>query len=155
MLEVTRSAENTTLAHIARLIDEARAARSPTQRFVDEFARLYTPAVIALALALMIVPSLLAQWNVAWAAEVGTLGWIHRGLVLLVIACPCALVISTPVTIVSGLHQATRNGILVKGGEFLEKAASLEILALDKTGTVTTGAMNVTGVECVQRFFAR
>ncbi len=147
VLEVTHSAGDSTLAHIARLIEEARSARSPTQRFVDEFARSYTPAIIILALALMIVPSILAQWNIAWAAQVGTIGWIHRGLVLLVIACPCALVISTPVTIVSGLHQATRNGILVKGGEFLEKAASLQILALDKTGTVTTGSMSVTDVD--------
>lgn len=147
VLAVMHTANDTTLAHIARLIDEARAARSPTQRFIDDFARLYTPAVIALALALMIVPSILANWNVSWAMEVGALGWVHRGLVLLVIACPCALVISTPVTIVSGLHQATRNGILVKGGEFLEKSASLRILALDKTGTVTTGAMKVVRVE--------
>jgi Cd2+/Zn2+-exporting ATPase len=94
----------------------------------------------------MIVPPILSNFGVAWADQpIST--WIQRGLVLLVIACPCALVISTPVTIVSGLHQATRRGILVKGGEFLEKAANIRSLALDKTGTVTTGKMEVIGVD--------
>lgn len=146
-LRVTRGASDSTLAHIARLVDEARSARSPTERFVDQFARRYTPAVIAIALCVMIAPPLLSGMGVQWAAAHSTLDWIHRGLVLLVIACPCALVISTPVTIVSGLHQATRRGILIKGGEFLEKAAEVRTLALDKTGTVTTGAMEVVGVE--------
>jgi Cd2+/Zn2+-exporting ATPase len=147
VLAVTRTAEDSTLAHIARLVNEARASRSPTERFVDTFARRYTPVVIGLALAVMIGPPLLARAGVHWASAVGTLDWIQRGLVLLVIACPCALVISTPVTIVSGLHQAARCGILVKGGEFLEKTGSLRSVALDKTGTVTTGVMEVLGVE--------
>ncbi|HTQ38298.1 MAG TPA: cation-translocating P-type ATPase [Pirellulales bacterium] len=147
VLAVTRTAENSTLAHIARLVNEARATRSPTERFVDAFARRYTPVVIALALAMMMMPPLLAVAGVHWASAVGTFDWIQRGLVLLVIACPCALVISTPVTIVSGLHQAAHAGILVKGGEFLEKAAGIRCVALDKTGTITTGSMKVVGVE--------
>jgi Cd2+/Zn2+-exporting ATPase len=147
VITATSAAGDTTLARIARLVDEARAARSPTERFVDQFASRYTPAVIALALAVMIVPLALAHLGVDWAASVGAIQWVHRGLVLLVIACPCALVISTPVTIVSGLYRATRSGILVKGGEFLEKAAGIRRLALDKTGTVTTGALRVVGIE--------
>ncbi len=146
-VSVLRTAGDTTLAHIARLVDEARAARSPTERFVDAFARRYTPAIIVLAIGTMLIPPLLATFGVQWAASHTAFDWIQRGLVLLVIACPCALVISTPVTIVSGLYQATRRGILVKGGEFLEKAASIQSLALDKTGTVTTGQMEVTAVE--------
>jgi Cd2+/Zn2+-exporting ATPase len=147
VLTVTRAANDSTLAHIARLVNEARASRSPTERFVDVFARRYTPVVIGLALAMMIGPPLLALAGVHWASAVGTLDWIQRGLVLLVIACPCALVISTPVTIVSGLHQAARCGVLVKGGEFLENSGNVRCVALDKTGTVTTGAMEVVGVE--------
>jgi Zn2+/Cd2+-exporting ATPase len=146
-VSVSRAAGDSMLAHIARLVNEARASRSPTERFVDQFARRYTPAVIVVALAIMIVPPLLSLAGVHWAASVATLGWIQRGLVVLVIACPCALVISTPVTIVSGLHQAARCGILVKGGEFLERAAGIRCIALDKTGTLTTGAMQVLGVE--------
>ncbi len=144
---VARLASDTTLAQIARLIDEARSRRSPTERFVDAFARRYTPAVIGLALLVMVVPPLLGSWGVAWAAGASTTDWIQRGLVLLVIACPCALVISTPVTIVSALHAATRAGILVKGGEFLERAGQIRRLALDKTGTVTSGQMELVGIE--------
>lgn len=147
VLNVSRAAGDTTLAHIARLVDEARASRSPSERFVDLFARRYTPAVIGLALAVMIGPPLLGLTGVFWASEIPTVGWIQRGLVLLVIACPCALVISTPVTIVSGLHQAARSGILVKGGEFLEKAGGVRCVALDKTGTLTTGAMQVVAID--------
>jgi Zn2+/Cd2+-exporting ATPase len=147
VLKVSRAAGDTTLAHIAHLVDEARASRSPSERFVDLFARRYTPTVIALALAVMIGPSLLSFAGVSWASAIPTVGWIQRGLVLLVIACPCALVISTPVTIVSGLHQAARAGILVKGGEFLEMAGGVRCVALDKTGTVTTGAMQVVAVD--------
>lgn len=143
---VTRTSGDTTLAHIARMVEDARASRSPTERFVDTFARRYTPAILVIAALTMIVPPILSTFGVAWADQpIST--WIQRGLVLLVIACPCALVISTPVTIVSGLHQATRRGILVKGGEFLEKAANIRSLALDKTGTVTTGKMEVIGVD--------
>ncbi len=147
VLKVTRTAGDSTLANISRLVSQARAKRSPTERFIDIFSRRYTPVVIALAMAIMIGPSLLSWIGVHWFSAVPAIDWIQRGLVLLVIACPCALVISTPVTIVSGLHQAARCGILIKGGEFLEKAAGVRSIALDKTGTVTTGMMEVLGVE--------
>jgi Zn2+/Cd2+-exporting ATPase len=147
VLRITHTSTNSTLARVGRLIEEARASRSRMERFIDAFARRYTPAVIVLALAVMLVPSLLAWSGVTWAATVGPIQWIHRGLVLLVIACPCALVISTPVTIVSGLYRAAQAGILVKGAEFLEKAANLRAVAIDKTGTVTTGVMHVVQIE--------
>jgi len=147
LLKVAKTASDSTLANISRLVNEARATRSPTERFIDVFSRRYTPIVIALATAVMIGPPLLAFTGVHWASTVPALAWVQRGLVLLVIACPCALVISTPVTIVSGLHQAARRGILVKGGEFLEKVGGVRVMALDKTGTVTTGAMEVQRVD--------
>ncbi len=116
-IRASRAATESTLAHIARLVEQAQAARSPTERFVDHFARRYTPAVILLAVLLAFVPPLIAYASGAeWASAVPPIDWFHRGLVLLVIACPCALVISTPVTIVCGLHHAARRGILVKGG---------------------------------------
>ena len=128
---VTAPATNSTLARIIHAVEKAQASRAPTQRFIDRFAARYTPAVVALALLLAIVPPLLFGGD--WAA------WIYKALVLLVIACPCALVISTPVTVVSALTAAARHGILVKGGAYLEGAHDLAWLALDKTGTVTTG----------------
>jgi len=137
----------TALGRISRLVDEARASRSPTERFIDAFARRYTPVVIAIALAVMIVPLLASQIGIQWATNTSAVNWIERGLVLLVIACPCALVISTPITIVGALHQATRHGILVKGGQFLEIAAKIRTVAIDKTGTLTTGNMELDNVE--------
>jgi Zn2+/Cd2+-exporting ATPase len=128
---VTAAANDTTLARIIRAVEGAQGAKAPTQRFVDRFARIYTPAVFCVALAVALVPPL--ALGGAW------LTWIYRALVLLVIACPCALVISTPVTIVSGLAAAARQGILVKGGAFLERGRRLRWLALDKTGTITRG----------------
>ncbi|MBF7729149.1 heavy metal translocating P-type ATPase [Pseudomonas sp. N040] len=128
---VLAAADNSTLARIIHAVEAAQASRAPTQRFVDRFARIYTPAVFALALAVAVLPPLLlaAPWY----------DWIYRALVLLVVACPCALVISTPVTIVSGLAAAARKGILVKGGVYLEAGHKLDFLALDKTGTLTHG----------------
>ena len=147
VLSVTHVSGESTLARIGRLIESARASRSRMERFVDSFARWYTPAVIVLALLVVLVPIALSQLGVQWAAAVEASQWFHRGLVLLVIACPCALVISTPVTVVSGLYQAARQGILVKGAEFLEKSADFQNVALDKTGTVTTGAMQLIEIE--------
>ena len=128
--QVSAAADNSTLARIIHAVEQAQGTRAPTQRFVDQFSRIYTPAVFALALAVAILPPLL---DGAW------LEWAYRALVLLVIACPCALVISTPVTIVSGLAAAARRGILVKGGVYLELGHQLRALALDKTGTLTYG----------------
>jgi len=128
---VTAAASDTTLARIVHAVEEAQGAKAPTQRFVDQFARVYTPIVFAIALAVAALPPLLMGGN--WH------DWIYKALVLLVIACPCALVISTPVTIVSGLAAAARHGILIKGGVYLEEGRKLAWLALDKTGTLTHG----------------
>ncbi len=129
--EVTAAAGETTLARVIRAIEEAQGARAPTQRFIDRFASVYTPAVVGFAILIAVVPPLFF--------DAGWYDWIYRALVLLVIACPCALVISTPVTIVSGLAAAARQGILVKGGAYLEQGHRLSWLALDKTGTLTHG----------------
>lgn len=128
---VTALANNSTLARIIHAVEAAQGSRAPTQRFVDQFARWYTPAVFALAVAVALVPPLFM--GTAW------MDWIYRALVLLVVACPCALVISTPVSIVSGLAAAARHGILIKGGVYLEEGRRLRWLALDKTGTITHG----------------
>jgi Zn2+/Cd2+-exporting ATPase len=128
---VSAAAGNTTLARIIHAVEEAQGKKAPTQRFVDRFACVYTPIVFALAVMVAIVPPLVIGGD--WRE------WIYRGLVLLVIACPCALVISTPVTIVSGLAAAARHGILIKGGAYLEQGRKLRWLALDKTGTITYG----------------
>lgn len=129
--EVTALASNSTLARIIHAVEEAQATRAPTQGFVDRFAAIYTPAIFVIA----VVVALTGPWLLGWT-------WmqaIYKALVLLVIACPCALVISTPVTIVSGLAAAARRGILIKGGIYLEEARKLKAIALDKTGTITEG----------------
>ncbi len=128
---VTAPASDSTLARIIHAVEQAQGSRAPTQRFVDRFAAIYTPAVFVLALAV----ALLTPWLMGWT-------WmqaLYKALVLLVIACPCALVISTPVTVVSGLAAAARRGILIKGGVYLEDARKLKAVALDKTGTITEG----------------
>lgn len=128
---VTAAAGNTTLDRIIHAVEQAQTSRAPTQRFVDRFAAVYTPAVFLIALAVAILAPLLLGW-----------GWqdaIYKALVLLVIACPCALVLSTPVTVVSALTTGARRGILIKGGNHLEAARTLKAIALDKTGTITEG----------------
>lgn len=137
--EVTANKGNTTLDRIVRAVQEAQADRAPTQRFVDQFARYYTPVVFLIALQVAGLPPLLFGQPFV--------PWLYKALVLLVIACPCALVISTPVTVVSGLAAAARRGILVKGGVYLENGRKLRIVALDKTGTLTVGKPVVTDVE--------
>jgi Zn2+/Cd2+-exporting ATPase len=129
--KVTAAANDSTLARIIHAVEQAQGTRAPTQRFVDRFASVYTPAVFALALAVAILMPLLM--DVTWLAAA------YKALVLLVIACPCALVISTPVTVVSGLAAAAKKGILIKGGAYLEDARKLKAIALDKTGTITEG----------------
>ncbi len=128
---VTRPASDTTLAHIIHLVEEAQARRAPAEQWVERFARIYTPAMMLLALAIAIVPPLIMAQD--WTL------WFYRALVLLVIACPCSLVISTPVSIVAALTSAARNGILIKGGAFLEAPSGLKAIAFDKTGTLTLG----------------
>jgi Cd2+/Zn2+-exporting ATPase len=152
-LRVTHPAAESTLANIARLIEQAQSRRSETERFVDRFARWYTPVVVALAVVIATLPWLAAGISLtaspglsleAWNLEAASRwDWLHRGLVLLVIACPCALVLSTPLTIVCGLRQAARSGILVKGGASLEAAGKLTAVAFDKTGTLTQARLRV------------
>ncbi len=130
-IRVTAAANNTTLARIIHAVEEAQGTRAPTQRFVDKFAAIYTPAVFAIAVAVAVLTPFLL--GLTWQEA------LYKSLVLLVIACPCALVISTPVTVVSGLSAAARRGILIKGGTYLEDARLLKAIALDKTGTITEG----------------
>src|SRR5581483_5752570 len=130
-VRVTKLVEDTTLARIIHAVEEAQATRAPSQSFVDRFSRIYTPTVVAVAVFVFLVPPLagLGAWNI----------WFYRALTMLVIACPCALVISTPVSIVSALAAAARNGVLIKGGLFIELPARLKAIALDKTGTLSRG----------------
>jgi Cd2+/Zn2+-exporting ATPase len=137
-VDVTRLGQDSTIARIIHLVERAQAQRAPTQAFVDRFARIYTPAVLALAVAVAVLPPLAA--GALWSI------WIYRALVLLVIACPCALVISTPVSIVSALAAAARRGVLIKGGARLEPLAKVRVVAFDKTGTLTTGRQTVTAI---------
>ena len=138
-LVVTAASGHTTLDRIIRAVEQAQATRAPTQRLVDRFAAVYTPVVFAIAVAVAVGAPLLFGW--AW------LDAIYRALVLLVIACPCALVLSTPVTVVSGLAAAARRGILIKGGAWLEQARGIRVVAFDKTGTVTAGRPVLVGQE--------
>lgn len=130
-VKVTKEANDTTLARIINMVQEARSKRAKAEQWVDRFSRIYTPCMILLALCFALIPPLFARGD--WKE------WIYQGLVMLVIACPCALVISTPVSIVSALTAAARTGVLIKGGIFLEVIGRLEAIAFDKTGTVTIG----------------
>jgi Cd2+/Zn2+-exporting ATPase len=140
-MRVTAPASNSTLARIIHAVEQAQASRAPTQRFVDRFAAIYTPAVFALAVAVALL--------MPWLMGATWLQAVYRALVLLVIACPCALVISTPVTVVSGLAAGARRGILIKGGVYLEDARKIKVVALDKTGTITEGKPRLVAFEPV------
>ncbi len=154
-IEVTRLAEDNTLSRIIQLVEQAQSSRAPTQRLIDRFAHYYTPAVVVVALLIALIPPLLFDGRFlepngtvfslfhasseGAASEIVRRGWLYRALVLLVIACPCALVISTPVTIISAIMSAARHGVLIKGGAYIEALGQTRAVAFDKTGTLTTG----------------
>ena len=137
-IRATKRSTETTIAKVIRLVEQAQASRSPSESWVERFALIYTPVILLIAILVALVPPLL--FGQAWQP------WIYQALVLLVIGCPCALVISTPVSIVAGLTGAARQGVLIKGGKALEEAAHLRAIALDKTGTITRGQPAVAGI---------
>jgi len=146
---VTRKSEDTTIQRIIQLVTEAQSSKAESQKFIDEFAKYYTPAIFLLAILVAVIPPLvfgMPFWNIGVDR-----GWIYRALSLLVIGCPCALVISTPVTIISSLIRAARSGIVFKGGIFIEKLSKIKVFAFDKTGTLTKGkpvVVQIRALDC-------
>ncbi|HOH92408.1 MAG TPA: cation-translocating P-type ATPase, partial [Anaerolineaceae bacterium] len=146
-VQVTRLVEDTTMQRIIRLVTEAQASKAKQEKFIDKFASIYTPIVMLIAILVVVIPTVFfrqALWNTPHAY-----GWLHRGLSLLMIGCPCALVISTPVTIISGLTRAARSGVVFKGGVYLEGLSKVKAMAFDKTGTLTRGEPKVELVKAV------
>jgi Zn2+/Cd2+-exporting ATPase len=144
-VEVSRLAADNTISRIIHMVEEAQAQKAPAQRWIDKFARYYTPAVVAFAMLVAVVPPLFFGQPFLDPGD-GTHGWLYRALALLITACPCALVISIPVSIVSGISRAAQLGVLIKGGAYLEAAGNLRVIAFDKTGTLTRGEPAVTSV---------
>ncbi|MCE5208015.1 MAG: heavy metal translocating P-type ATPase [Chloroflexi bacterium] len=151
VIEITRLVEDNTINRMIRMVEEAQEKRAPSQRFVDQFARVYTPIVVATAFLVAIIPPLLFN-QPFFNPDANTHGWLYRGLALLVVGCPCSLVISTPVSIISAISNAARQGILIKGGIFLEELNKIKVFAFDKTGTLTEGkpvVVSFSSVNCV------
>lgn len=148
-IEVTRLAADNTISRMIKLVEEAQEKQAPAQRFVDQFARYYTPAVVVLAVLVAVIPPLF--WSQPFLnPDPDTFGWLYRGLALLVVACPCALVISTPVSIISAISNAARSGVLIKGGVYLEQLNKVKAIAFDKTGTITAGQPAVVAVRSIR-----
>ena len=145
-IEVTRISEDNTINRMVKLVSEAQEKRAPTQRFIDRFAKVYTPAVVIFAILVAVIPPLLFGGPFL-NPDPQTHGWLYRGLALLVISCPCALVISTPVSLISAIVNAARKGIIIKGGTYLETLSQVKAFAFDKTGTLTRGKPSVVAVQ--------
>ncbi len=145
-IEVARIAEDNTISRLVRMVEEAQEHQAPAQRYIDRFAASYTPVVVVLALAVAILPPLLFGQPFLDPPD-GSFGWLYRGLALLVVACPCALVISTPVSIISAIANGARSGVVFKGGAALEALSGITVLAFDKTGTLTEGKPSVVSVR--------
>lgn len=148
-IEVTHRAADNTIARLIQMVEEAQEKRAPAQRFVDRFARVYTPAVVVLAVLVATIPPLFFGQPFL-NPNPDTFGWLYRALALLVVACPCALVISTPVSIVSAIANAAKHGVLFKGGAHLEELSRVNAIAFDKTGTLTKGEPTVVAVQAIQ-----
>jgi len=146
-IEITHLAADNTLARLIHMVEEAQSQKTPAQRFVDRFARIYTPAVVIGAGLIAALPPLL--FGQPFLDTPDGHGWLYRALTMLVIACPCALVIATPVTVVSAISALARRGVLVKGGVFLETLGEVQVIAFDKTGTLTHGRPELTAIACV------